>query len=169
MRMTEKTIESFLKIVEYREDGHFYLTEDYRKKKAGDRAGSLDKRLGYWVVYHKGQKMHTHRLGWFVAYGEWPEMVDHINGDRADNRLCNLRAATRRENTLNSKVYRTNTSGQAGVRKKLTKKNEVRWEVRVQVAKRVRKTLGVFKCFELACLVAEEGRKKYHGEFYSAR
>jgi hypothetical protein len=44
----------------------------------------------------------AHRFAWFVVYGEVPNIIDHINRDRSDNRITNLRSVTRRENNINS-------------------------------------------------------------------
>jgi hypothetical protein len=52
------------------------------------------------VVYRAG------RLAWFMYYGKWPEkVIDHINGNPADNRICNLRDVSQQENTLNCRKY----------------------------------------------------------------
>lgn len=50
-----------------------------------------------------------HRLAWFYIYGKFPDnnyQIDHINGDRLDNRICNLRAVTARENNQNRNIHR---------------------------------------------------------------
>lgn len=58
--------------------------------------------LGYQQISVDGKLYYGHRLAWLYAYGEWPaDCVDHINGDRADNRLQNLRVCTRGQNLQN--------------------------------------------------------------------
>ncbi len=58
----------------------------------------------------------AHRLAWLYVFGEWPTgAVDHINRDRLDNRICNLRIVSSSENCQNVDMYPNNTSGQRGV------------------------------------------------------
>ena len=58
----------------------------------------------------------AHRVAWAIHTGEWPSgHVDHINGDRLDNRIVNLRIVTRQENQRNTRLPRSNTSGIIGV------------------------------------------------------
>lgn len=95
----------------------------WRKKharciRAGDIAGCLDRfGAGYWRIRIDGKGYSGHRLAWLYVHGKWPEQViDHINGDRADNRIANLREATHRQNQQNrTRVQRNNTSGVRGV------------------------------------------------------
>lgn len=73
--------------------------------------------------YKKGAiryKTYTaHRICMAIVLNEWPNgEVDHINGDRADNRLCNLRVVTKSENQRNAKRRDDNTSGATGVSKR---------------------------------------------------
>jgi hypothetical protein len=85
------------------------------KARAGDIAGRLDD-SGYIRIYVDGVKYPAHRLIVLWMTGEFPpQEVDHINGDRADNRWSNLRLATRSENMRNKGTYKTNTSGLRGV------------------------------------------------------
>ena len=73
---------------------------------------------GYWViaVEHKRNRHRAHRLAWLYMTGEWPKGdIDHINGDRLDNRWANLREATRSQNLGNSRMPSTNKSGFKGV------------------------------------------------------
>lgn len=80
-------------------------------KKAGSRHYS-----GYIKLMVNGKLYQGHRLAWFYTHGTWPNhQIDHINGVRDDNRLCNLREATRSENLQNKKKYRNNSSGLVGV------------------------------------------------------
>jgi hypothetical protein len=58
----------------------------------------------------------AHRLAWLYTHGEWPAgQIDHINRDRRDNRMCNLRVVTHSENLQNIQIWRSNKSGQRGV------------------------------------------------------
>lgn len=90
-----------------------------------------------------------------------PQEVDHINGDRADNRIENLRAANRSENQCNRFALASNTSGHPGV--SWHKKSKA-WLVRVM---KNGKTVfqQYFKDLELAGLVATEARSLYHGVY----
>lgn len=63
-----------------------------------------------------GQKLATHRVVWAIFKGEWPEIIDHIDGDKTNNRLANLRSVTFTENNRNHPMNRRNTSGHTGVR-----------------------------------------------------
>ena len=67
---------------------------------AGELAGST-RRDGYVVVRVDYKPYLAHRLAWFYVNGSWPEEIDHINGDRSDNRICNLRECTRAQNQQN--------------------------------------------------------------------
>lgn len=58
----------------------------------------------------------AHRVAWAHYYGEWPNsLLDHINGQRHDNRIANLRVVNKIENARNAKMNANNTSGATGV------------------------------------------------------
>lgn len=67
----------------------------------GQRAGT-QRPNGYRLINIDGIPMLEHRLAWMYVYGEWPAGdIDHINGDRSDNRISNLRDVTRQVNLQN--------------------------------------------------------------------
>lgn len=75
-------------------------------RKPGDPAGGTTKKWnGYTRVQMviDGRNYKAHRIVWLYIYGEWPDLIDHINGDATDNRLCNLRKATHAQNLANMK------------------------------------------------------------------
>lgn len=90
--------------------------------------------LGYktstgYVQFGIGKtKYLAHRLAWYYIHGKMPVEVDHINGDRTDNRLCNLREVSHAENMQNQKLYITNKSGFPGVS---FDKATAKWRVKV--------------------------------------
>lgn len=87
----------------------------YNESKAGTSCGTLTKR-GYVVVSFDGTQYYVHRLVWLLSYGEWPsEYIDHINRDKSDNKLENLRIVSSGENSRNVSKSSRNTSGQVGV------------------------------------------------------
>lgn len=78
--------------------------------------GTPRNRDGYLQMSVCGQVCVGHRLAWFYVHSEWPEVIDHINGDRADNRLANLREVTQAQNCQNIRAPKShNKVGFLGV------------------------------------------------------
>ena len=92
----------------YKEGQLYYRTRASRRCKPGDLVGSVGggKRGGYRQTIVDGVQCKVHRLIWKWHYGTEPALIDHINGDRLDNRIENLREATNRENGWNRKAKR---------------------------------------------------------------
>lgn len=83
--------------------------------RAGEIAGSPIGK-GYWNVQINRKLYKSHRLAWLYVNGEWPiGYIDHINRDKADNRICNLRMVNKSENMANAGLRASNTSGLRGV------------------------------------------------------
>lgn len=95
--------------------GFLYWKESGKGRRADRRAGCLpSKRDGYSRTTYAGEQYLAHRLIWLVVYGAWPaDQVDHINGDRGDNRLANLRGATNTTNAQN--LHRANKNNRTGL------------------------------------------------------
>jgi len=138
----------------------------WKKRKArcvwvGDVAGTLT-RFGYLRVALDGQRYCCHRVAWALHYGAWPNGdLDHINGNRADNRICNLRLATRAQNAQNRKRNSLNRSGVKGVSWG-TKVGKWRAHIRANGKAHV---IGQFACLGKAAKAYRAAAHKLHGEF----
>lgn len=113
---------------------------------------------GYLYLNVTGKTYPIHGIVFLMHYGYLPKMIDHINGDRTDNRIENLRECNLTQNNCNTKKRLDNTSGykNVGWHKKANK-----WAVQIQVNGK-KKHIGIFEDLELADLVAQEARNKYH-------
>lgn len=110
-----------------------------RKSLIGAVAGVID-RSGYRVVTFDGVRYLAHRLIWAHVHGSLPgQMIDHINRDKGDNRIQNLRLVDASQNAQNQPIHRPNKTGFAGV-----KKHHNRYVAVISFGKRVQKKLGSF-------------------------
>ena len=100
----------------------------------------------------------AHRVIWALVHGEWPAgEIDHINGDRADNRISNLRDVSPAENMKNLKRRTSNTSGVNGV---YWNKQRKVWHAQIRITRKV-KHLGYFECIGSAAAARAVAEKKY--------
>lgn len=111
--LTQDRLKSIL--LYYRHTGRFiWLVDAARNVKAGREAGRLSN--GYVRITIGGNQFSAHRLAWVYVHGEWPTgSLDHINGNRSDNRIQNLRIANKFENGQNRCLNSNNKSGFTGV------------------------------------------------------
>lgn len=83
---------------------------------AGQPALTSTATNGYRKGQLWGQTLLAHRVAWALYHGEWPNgLIDHINGDKADNRIENLRVVTHDGNAKNNRISRRNTTGHIGI------------------------------------------------------
>ena len=122
-------------------------------------AGCIDEQ-GYRVIKIEGKRYQAHRLIWKYHYGKDPkEFIDHIDGNRSNNNIKNLREATNQQNLFNRGPQKNNKLGIKGVRKL---GNKYRAAIIVNGKE---KHLGMFNTTEEARLVREEAEKKLFKEF----
>ena len=124
-------------------------------------AGSMQKN-GYFVIGIRGKKYYSHRLAWLHEKGEFPpDNIDHINGNRQDNRMCNLRAASVQQNNFNRAAQRNNKSGYKGVCWSGIKR---KWQADICLEGR-HVCLGYFHSPAMAHLAYCKAAKKHFGEY----
>jgi hypothetical protein len=116
------------------------------RSKYGKAAGSIQTKNGkkYWFISIGGRAYRAHRLAWFYMTGQWPEEIDHIDGDGLNNSWANLRTATRSQNMANARKQKNNSTGYKGV----------------TFNRRTRKFTAKIK---------SGSRQKYLGEFFTAK
>ena len=132
-----------------------------RVNEIGQIAGCVHKGKGYIHVKIKAKAFKAHRLVFLYHHGYLPECVDHIDGDKTNNKIENLRAATKEENCHNQKIRSTNKSGYKGVK---WVEHCKKWQVEVcKNYKQLR--FGMYEDLELAGLVAIEATELIHGRF----
>jgi hypothetical protein len=103
-----------------------------------------------------GKLYMAHRIIWKIVHGyDPPEEIDHINGDRSDNRIENLRLASRSDNTRNTRRKKSNTSGCTGVHP-----CKRYWVATIRVGSR-QVELGYFRDKDLAIKCRKDAERKY--------
>jgi len=128
-----------------------------QSKLIGQKAGSIHS-TGYRHITFMNKQHKAHRLIWLYVYGYLPKEIDHIDGNRQNNKLENLREVTRSQNQYNKIMQKNTASGIKGVN---WHKKSKSWVVRLNVNNQP-KHFGYFKDLELAELVAIEARDKFH-------
>lgn len=129
---------------------------------AGREAFITERPDGYKIGRILGLNCRAHRAIWAIHYGAWPaDQIDHINGNRADNRLSNLREANNAENQRNRGAQGNNTSGVKGVS---WNKSNSRWQAHIKVSGR-KYHLGYFGSIEDAATARASATPRMHGEF----
>ena len=135
--------------------GEIFSKQSRGNIKAGKKLGTKSND-GYMTVHVCGTTMYFHRVAFAFHNGYWPEMVDHVNGDRSDNRAINLRASNK---SLNAK----NASAKFGHRFRGACKRPFGWEVFIRSAgKQI--YVGSFKSEFEAAYAYDMASLQYHGE-----
>lgn len=133
----------------------------YNASFAGKVAGTTKKgkrKQGYREVHIKGKIVSCHKLAWFLHYGEWPSKeIDHINHDRGDNRIANLRLVSRSEQNRSACRRKDNTSGVTGV---YYYKRNGKWLATINYNKKT-EYLGYHEDFNDAVKAREEAEELY--------
>lgn len=125
----------------------FWLKRNGRGPAAGREALTALNRGGYKRGHLLGVSVRAHQVAWLFTHGEWPaDEIDHVNGDKTDNRPENLRLVTRAQNMRNTAKPITNTSGHVGVS---WHKRAGKWEAHIEFCGK-KKHLGLFSDLDAA-------------------
>lgn len=127
-----------------------------RKGRKGARAGSVNNH-GYVRIGLDGKQYQAHRLAWLYVHGWIPEFLDHINCIRHDNRIANLRPATKRENGRNQSKVRG-----------IYRRPNGRYQARIRMPDGLR-TIGTFDTYDEALSARKEAEMELFGEFAGPR
>ena len=155
------TQEQLRDIFDYK-DGQLIWKESRQSAKYGRIVGKPNA-AGYIRIYINSKRIMAHRLIWMFHNGDIPVGldIDHINGLRNDNRIENLRVATRCQNQCNRPKFKNNKSGYKGV---YLDKSRNKWRARITVNKKVNH-LGLFDTPEEARIEYNKASIQYHKEF----
>lgn len=117
---------------------------------------------GYGRVCLLNMEYRVSRLAWLHHHGVDPGdmQVDHINRDRLDNRISNLRLATNRQNAANAKLRESNRWGCKGVYG-----SEGKWKVQFRVGRKKHQIGTIYSTLEAAVSAARKAYRELHGEF----
>jgi len=152
--MSAELIEELRDTFEYHPAG--YLVRKKNGKPCGQSANTSD---GYADVRVNGESLRTHRIIYAIVHGRMPAgKIDHLNGDRMDNRIENLRDVSGSENMHNRKMSKNNTSGFQGV---IWHAQRQKWQARINVDNQ-RIYLGYFSDRNDAIQARKMAKMKHH-------
>jgi hypothetical protein len=153
--------EELHRLFDYKDGNLYWKIKPANRTNIGDVVGCIDKHNLYIRSRYKEKCYLVHRLIFAWHYGYYPKMIDHIDGNRSNNKIENLRAAENSSNQWNQKLHSKNTSGYKNV---VYNKFKKVWVCRFKVnGKHIMK--GYFKTPEEANELAIKLRKDFHGEF----
>lgn len=156
---TLPSIDRIRELLDYCPSTGLLTWKEYRNSQAmkGQEAGHISSE-GYRVIGFDKKVYQSHRLAWAHYYGAWPKgQLDHINHNREDNRILNLREVTHTQNQRNRSKNRTNTTGITGI----YNPRPGRWLARICVDRK-QLNLGTFSSYDAAVAARREAEEKYH-------
>lgn len=149
---------AFLKeVLSYDAETGIFTWKSYRSRqaRAGGNAGTVNAKNGYAYIGVERKRYLAHRLAWFYTHGKWPiDDIDHIDGVRTNNRIGNLREATRAQNLANTPGRKVTPKGVHFM------KNRGTWN-----AKLANKHIGAYRTMEEAAEAYRTAATEAYGKF----
>jgi len=163
----EEVRDKALLVLDYNDDsGQFVWRVKMGSSGPGRVAGHLNRALGYVVIGFGGKNYYAHRLAWMMRVGD-PEgfQIDHIDGDKSNNRLVNLRLADMRQNQQNLTIHGRRESSLIGA---YPGKSPSTWHAKIKVMGK-QTHLGSFASEQEAHEAYVAARNRFFGEFAPLR
>lgn len=160
-QITQELLKDMKEVMHYDADAGIFvwLVKPGGRGKIGRRAGWLNPINGYRYIKIRQKQYLEHRMVWLYVYGRLPlQEIDHIDGVRINNKIANLREATRGQNLQNTAKSPRNTSGVPGVS---WAKANGKWTAHIKVNK-VQKNLGYFDSIGDASDVYRAAKARLH-------
>ena len=159
--MRDLTVDLLKHLFDYDKETGNLIWKIKRRGITNGAVGGCTTKEGYRQVSINSKSYLAHRIVFLLHKGYLPKTLDHINGDRADNRIENLRPVTGNQNQHNRKLNKNNTSGHKGVS---WCKRKNKWTAAVKLeSKRIH--LGAFDNLEEAAEVVRAAREELHGDY----
>ena len=145
-------------IFDYADGKLYWKIQPRTRTVVGSEAGSI-KNDGYLRIKYNGHEFLAHRIIWEMHNGLIPDslFIDHINHDKSDNRICNLRIASPQDNQRNRSKNKSNSSGITGV---YWNKKAAKWHSQIRV-NGVRISLGFYENIECAAKARASAESMY--------
>lgn len=148
-------------LFEYRNGELYWKIKSCRRDPIGSKAGYFDLSRGYTTIHYQRKRYYLHRLIFLMHHGFLPVEIDHIDTDRTNNKIENLRVCSRSQNGSNRPAQ---SNSKSGIKNVSWSKVRNKWTVFIK-SNNKQKNIGGFDDLELAELVSIMAREKYHGMY----
>jgi len=154
--------QELLEVMDYDPITGIFIWKKCRKPQLNGKPVGYSCRKGYLLTEVANQKYFLHKLAWYYVTGSYPTgIIDHIDTDKTNNKINNLREATINQNVWNMSISRRNTSGVKGISYDPQRK---KWRATLMVDRKE----VLHKRFDLLSDAEDairEAREKFHGEY----
>lgn len=154
--------QEFVRSLFYYRDGElFWKVKLNLSIEIGSKAGTLNKITGYYLIGINRKQYYTHRLIFLYHNGYLPRSLDHIDRNKQNNQIENLRGATQSQNCMNRTPHKNTSSIYKGVS---WVKHAKKWSAHIQINNKL-KHLGYFKSETAAAIAYNDAAIKHFGEY----